>query len=115
MLIFKGRLVSHAGGHASDVAVHVDSEWARIFDDHNKRHGAWRLDDLHVERVTVFRFTMMLDGVTHTFTPDDPNAFAEAIGVVIDLRPKSRFGLGDRVRAAQAERSRQNTPLPPSS
>lgn len=98
---FRGRLQSHAGGVADYVTVGVDENWIRIWNDH-KRFGAWNIEAVPCERLTVFRFVLELDGVPHTFTPDDPASFAESITAVIDLRPTSRFGLGDRVRAAKA-------------
>lgn len=100
---FKGRLVSHEGNGESLVAtVNVDGDWVRIWNDH-RRLGAWPIDDVNCERVTVFRFQLTLDGVVHTFSPDDPGGFAEGIGAFIDLRPTSRFGLGPRVAAAKEE------------
>ncbi len=104
MQLFRGQLISHEAGYATTVTVQVDNDWVRIYNDH-KRYGAWSASDLSVERLTVFRFQLHLDGVTHTFTPDDPNGFSDAVGAVIDLRPKSRFGLGDRVKAALAEQA----------
>jgi hypothetical protein len=100
--LFRGQLLSHEAGHATHVTVQVENEWVRIYSEH-KRFGAWTCTDLKVERLTVFRFQLQLDGVTHTFTPDDPNGFSDSVGAVIDLRPKSRFGLGDRVKKALAE------------
>lgn len=104
MQLFRGQLLSHEAGHPSGVTVQVDEEWVRVYSD-RKRYGAWSAADLNVERLTVFRFEMTLDGVVHTFSPDDPNGFATAVGAVIDLRPKARFGLGDRVKAALVERA----------
>lgn len=106
MQLYRGRLLSHEVGHASVVTVQIDEEWVRIYSEY-KRYGAWTAVDLKVERLTVFRFQMTLDGVLHTFNPDDPNGFSDAIGAVIDLRPKTRFGLGDRVKAALAERAEE--------
>jgi hypothetical protein len=103
MQTFRGRMVSHQGGEPFVAVVTVDDEWVRIVSGH-RRLGAWTRDALNTQRVTVFRFQMDLDGAPHTFTPDDPATFSEAVGAVVDLRPKSRFGLGDRVREALAER-----------
>lgn len=104
MHIFRGQLLSLEGGHSVDVTVQIEDNWVRIFNAH-KRYGAWMSDDLNVQRITVFRFQMELDGVLHNFTPDDPNGFSDAVGAVIDLRRTTRFGLGDRVRAALAEQA----------
>jgi hypothetical protein len=96
-------MVSHEGGEPFIAVVTVDDDWVRIVAGY-RRLGAWPRADLVCERVTVFRFQLDLDGITHTFTPDDPAGFSEAIGAVVDLRPKSRFGLGERVRKALEER-----------
>jgi hypothetical protein len=79
----------------------VDGDWVRVVAGH-RRLGAWPVEQVHCERVTVFRFHLELEGREYTFAPDDPSAFADAMGAVIDLRPKARFGLGDRVKAARA-------------
>jgi hypothetical protein len=103
MQTFRGRMVSHGGGEPFVAVVTVDEEWVRIVSGH-RRLGAWARETLNTQRVTVFRFQLDLDGSPHTFTPDDPAGFSDAVGAVVDLRPKSRFGLGDRVRQALAER-----------
>lgn len=108
MRSFRGRLVSHAYKSAGDtVNVGLDDDWIRIWNAH-KRIGSWRIAEVACERVTVFRFTLDLDGIVHTFTPDDPGGFAGAIGAIIDLRPTSRFGLGERVKAAKAAMAASN-------
>ena len=69
--------------------------------------GAWRLEELEFERLTMREFAFPVNGETWTFNSDNPVGFAEAVGVVVDLRPtKGRFGLGDRVKAARAEQLR---------
>ena len=102
MLNFRGQLTSHQTGDDFIALVAVDDETVRIWNDH-KRIGAWPIDDVKCERVTVFRFQLTIDGVVHTFQPTDPAGFADSVGTVIDLRPKSRFGLGPRVQAAKEE------------
>jgi hypothetical protein len=99
---FKGQLTSHDNADQYLATVAVDGEWVRIWNEH-KRVGAWPAEQVHCERVTVFRFQLTLDGVIHTFQPDDPGGFANGVGAVIDLRPTSRFGLGPRVKAAKEE------------
>lgn len=100
---FRGVMASQQGmgGEPFVVTINVDDEWARFFAG-PKRMGAWRLADLRTERMTVFRFKMHLDSAEYVFVPDDPAGFSEAMGAVIDLRPKARFGLGERVKAAKA-------------
>lgn len=102
MLNFKGQLTSHTSGDQYMAMIAVDGEMVRIWNEH-KRIGAWKVEDVNCERVTVFRFQLTLDEVVHTFQPDDPAGFAESVGPVIDLRPTSRFGLGPRVKAAKDE------------
>lgn len=103
MQTFKGLMASHEGAGSQYVGtIQVDGEWVRIWHDH-KRVGAWPAEAVNCERVTVFRFHLTLDGVVHTFQPDDPGGFATGMGAVIDLRPTSRFGLGPRVKAAKEE------------
>lgn len=102
VLNFKGQMTSHTTGDQYIAMIAVDGEMVRIWNDH-KRVGAWPVEDVNCERVTVFRFQMTLDEVLHTFQPDDPAGFADSVGTVIDLRPTSRFGLGPRVQAAKEE------------
>lgn len=102
VLNFKGQMTSHTTGDHYLAMIAVDGELVRIWNDH-KRVGAWPVEDVHCERVTVFRFQLTLDEIVHTFQPDDPAGFAESVGSVIDLRPTSRFGLGPRVQAAKEE------------
>ncbi len=99
---FTGRMSPHDGGDAHSATIMIDGQWFRLMEG-NRRVGAWSLDDVLVERVTVFRFNITLDGVANTFAPDDPAGFAESVNVVVDLRPASRFGLGERVRKAKEE------------
>jgi hypothetical protein len=99
---FKGQLSSHERDDQYVATVAVDGELVRIWNDH-KRIGAWPVEEVNCERVTVFRFQLTLDGVVHTFQPDDPAGFAESVGAIIDLRPTYRFGLGPRVKAAKEE------------
>jgi hypothetical protein len=99
---FTGRLTPHGGGDAQTATIMIDGQWLRLMQGH-RRVGAWALEDVAVERVTVFRFNVTLDGATSTFAPDDPAGFADSVDVVVDLRPKSRFGLGERVRKAKEE------------
>lgn len=99
---FKGRMSSHSSTDSYVASLQVDDDHVRIWNEH-RRIGAWPIGDVHCERVTVFRFQLTLDGVVHTFQPDDPAGFADGMGAVIDLRPTTRFGLGPRVRAAKEE------------
>lgn len=99
---FKGQLTSHHNGDHYVATVAVDEDLVRIWNDH-KRVGAWPVNTVNCERVTVFRFQLTLDDVVHTFQPDDPGGFADSVSAIIDLRPTTRFGLGPRVKAAKEE------------
>lgn len=104
MEAFVGKLDMGDDGEYT-VTVSVDSEWMRIGSG-SRRVGAWNLADVRVERPSVFRFTITTPESEYAFRPDDPAAFAAALPVVVDLRSPSRFGLGERVRAAKEMRSR---------
>ena len=99
---FKGQMFPHGTEAQYTATIAVDGEWVRVWNEH-KRVGAWPVKSVNCERVTVFRFQLILDEVLHTFQPEDPAGFADGIGAVIDLRPTSRFGLGARVKAAKEE------------
>lgn len=104
MKTFQGRLVSPNEREPIVASVSVDEEWVKIWSPH-RRIGAWHLADVTCERITVFRFHLDLNGMVYTFSPDDPGGFSDSLGAVVDLRPKSRFGLGERVKAAKEERA----------
>ena len=65
--------------------------------------GAWPFDDMKFERLTIREFGFTVSHDPWTFVSDDPAAFASAVGIVVDLRATSRFGLGERVRKAREE------------
>jgi hypothetical protein len=65
--------------------------------------GAWSLEEAGFERLSIREFGFRAKTENWTFVSDDPAAFGEAVGAVIDLRSKSRFGLGERVRQAREE------------
>lgn len=102
MQTFTGQMSPHNSGDSYDATVLIDGQWLRVMHGH-RRLGAWALPDVTIERMTVFRFHMTFENVKHTFAPDDPAGFAQSVDIVVDLRPKTRFGLGDRVRKAKEE------------
>lgn len=67
--------------------------------------GGWPLEKTKFNRLSLREFEISPDGENWVFISDDPAAFAEAVGVVVDLRSNSRFGLGERVRLAREEQS----------
>lgn len=102
MSVFVGQL------HRSDEApirasVQVDDGRVRIWTD-RRRLVSWDQKEVRCERSSVFRFQLSDGNVTYEFQPSDPAGFSDTIGAVIDLRaPKTRFGLADRIRQAQAQ------------
>jgi hypothetical protein len=69
-----------------------------------KRHlGSWPIDTLEVHRTSVYRFAFDIEGDTFEFFPEDPSAFANAAGAIIDLtETKGRFGLKARIQNASS-------------
>lgn len=69
-----------------------------------KQLGSWPLDAIGAERKSIYRFELTIADEFFEFTPDDPNAFAAAVGAIVDLRQSTgRFGLKARIeRAASA-------------
>ncbi|MDF1594732.1 MAG: hypothetical protein P1T08_01355 [Acidimicrobiia bacterium] len=65
--------------------------------------GSLRLDEASFERRSIREFGFLMQNEKWIFVSDDPASFADSVGVVIDLRSASRFGLGERVRRAREE------------
>ncbi len=51
-----------------------------------------------MERLTPFRFKVVVEGDPMIVSPDDPTGFAQATDAFVDVRA-SRFGLADRIRS----------------
>ncbi|MEA1902006.1 MAG: hypothetical protein U9N56_00610 [Actinomycetota bacterium] len=65
--------------------------------------GSWPLPKIHAERTSIYRFDLSIDGDQFEFFPDDPSAFSNAVGAVVDLtETKGRFGLKARIEQAAA-------------
>ncbi len=64
-----------------------------------RRHmGSWPMDEVKVERTSIYRFILGIEGDELEFFPEDPFTFADKAGAVIDLREaKGRFGLKARI------------------
>jgi hypothetical protein len=64
-----------------------------------KRHlGSWPMDSLEIHRTSVYRFAFDIEGDNFEFFPEDPSAFANAAGAIVDLTDtKGRFGLKARI------------------
>ncbi len=66
--------------------------------------GSWSLSKVTAVRTSIYRFALEIDGHPFDFFPDDPSAFSDDIGAVVDLtESKGRFGLKARIERA-AER-----------
>lgn len=60
--------------------------------------GSWSTEKIHAERTSIYRFELLIDGQIYEFFPDDPSAFSDTVGAVIDLtESKGRFGLRKRL------------------
>lgn len=93
--------IQNQGDPASGLPIHIqiENERLRIWAGPN-RLGAWPLEEVTVERLTPFRFRVMVEGDPMIITPEDPTGFAEATGAFVDARVP-RFGLADRIRASE--------------
>jgi hypothetical protein len=67
-----------------------------------KRHlGSWPMESLEIHRTSVYRFAFDIEGDTFEFLPEDPSAFGNDVGAIIDLtETKGRFGLKARIQDA---------------
>ena len=67
-----------------------------------KRHlGSWPMDTMEIHRTSVYRFAFEIEGDAFEFFPEDPSAFSNAVGAVVDLtESKGRFGLKARIEDA---------------
>ncbi len=63
--------------------------------------GSWAEHKVTAERTSIYRFKLDINGDEFEFYPEDPSAFSDAVGAVIDLtEPRSRFGLKERIEKA---------------
>ena len=66
-----------------------------------RQMGSWPIDRITVERTSIYRFTLEIEGDNLEFFPEDPSRFSDAVGAVIDLREtEGRFGLKARIERA---------------
>jgi hypothetical protein len=67
-----------------------------------KRHlGSWPVTEIEIHRTSVYRFAFEIEGDAFEFFPEDPSAFSNAAGAVVDLtEAKGRFGLKARIENA---------------
>jgi hypothetical protein len=99
MAQFTGRL---QGTRLEPSKVLVDIGDGRFRISAGRRHlGSWSLNSISAERTSIYRFSLDIDGEHFEFTPDDPSAFSDSVGAVIDLtESKGRFGLRQRIEQA---------------
>ena len=63
--------------------------------------GSWPMERISAERTSIYKFGLKIAGESFDFYPDDPSAFSESVGVVVDLtETKGRFGLRQRIEQA---------------
>lgn len=101
---FQGTLQPLSGSEPPlSVSLQFDGSRIRMWSDRH-RMGSWEADDVRIERTTIFRFVLEVDGESYAFTPDDPAEFSETAHIEIDLTKaeRPRFGLADRLRRAEA-------------
>lgn len=96
-----GRL-QNKDGHTALVEFKVDDHGILRIRSGRRPIGAWALNEVTFERLSLFRFGMTVEDETFLVIPDDPTAFARAVGAVVDLR-EGRFGLAARLSAPRDE------------
>jgi hypothetical protein len=100
---FTGTL-TRTGNAPEEVVVQIAQDRCTIVGSPTKHWiGSWNISDLSFERVTPLKFAVMVEGELWTFVPEAAAQFADAVGVVIDLRTGHRYGLAERIRKAQEE------------
>ena len=99
MAYFQGRLKA-LKLEPTAVTIEIAEDRLRVVA--GRRHlGSWPLDNLVVQRTSVYRFAFEIEGDSFEFFPDDPPAFSHAAGAVIDLtEAKGRYGLKERIQNA---------------
>ena len=94
-------LIQNEGDGTSGLPIHVqiDGDRLRMWAGAS-RLGSWPMSEISVERITPFRFRMIIEGDAMIVTPDDPTGFTEATRAFVDARTP-RFGLANRIRSQQ--------------
>lgn len=104
MQTFQGSLQSTDPGESPplNVSLQFDRDRIRMWSD-RRRIGSWDAADVKVQRESIFRFLVEIDGESYRFIPDDPGGFSDSVEVEIDLTAaeKPRFGLAERIRRVQ--------------
>lgn len=99
MAYFQGRLQGR-GLEPTTVTIEVADGRFRMVA--GRRHlGSWPLQQLEIQRTSIYRFSIEIDADKFEFFPEDPSAFSDAAGAVIDLTgAKGRYGLKARIEQA---------------
>ena len=79
------------------VHIQIENDRLRIWAGPS-RLGSWPLEEVSAERLTPFKFRVIVEGDPMIVVPDDPTGFADATQAFVDVR-SSRFGLADRLRS----------------
>ena len=99
MAIYLGRLQS-ADLEPTPVKMETVDDRLRIVAGRTQM-GSWPLASVSVQRTSVYRFALEIEGDSLEFFPEEPLGFSEAVGAVIDLTEKQgRFGLKTRMQEA---------------
>ena len=99
MAIYIGRL---QGPRLEPTSVTVETvdDRLRIAAGHTQM-GSWPLADVSVQRTSIYRFSLEIEGDSLEFFPEEPSDFSNAVGAVIDLtQTQGRFGLMARIQEA---------------
>lgn len=96
MAHFKGRL---QGPSLDPTTVVIEIEDDRFRVSAGRTHiGSWAIKRISAERTSIYRFDLDIDGDPFDFFPEDPSAFSDSFGAVIDLTDTmGRFGLKARI------------------
>ena len=101
-LTFEGRLETATGAVAL-VHIRVD-ERTMSMRTGRRPMGSWPLDEVRVERISLFRFRLTIGDEELILSPKDPTGFASAAGAVVDLR-EGRHGLRNRINEVAGQAS----------
>lgn len=96
MVQFTGRLQG-SDLYPSTVLIDIDDERFSVSVG-GMQIGSWAIEQISAERTSIFRFELSIDGDRFDFNPEDPSAFSDTVGALIDLtESQGRFGLKTRI------------------
>ncbi|MFQ5523696.1 MAG: hypothetical protein ACE5F5_08970 [Acidimicrobiia bacterium] len=99
MALFRGRLRG-PNLEPSTVTVQIADGRFRISSGRIKL-GSWPLEGVRAKRLSIYRFSLDINGDFFEFTPEDPTSFSEEVGAVVDLtETRGKFGLKERIEQA---------------